>query len=138
MLHVEFWMASHFPIIMDGEADHTSRLSPAKNPSIFKNVTFLTFGVASPPRATASPHSPLSFFFESQFLVRLIIIRAHRDEGIGPPARPGPDFASLNATGLSCPRGASAAESASESRSRRTVVWASVRRLAPYGAKCGN
>ena len=81
---------------------------------------------------------PLSFFFESQFLVRLIIIRAHRDEGIGPPARPGPDFASLNATGLSYPRGASAAESASESRSRRTVVWASVRRLAPYGAKCGN
>ena len=77
-------------------------------------------------------------FFESQFLVRLIIIRAHRDEGIGPPARPGPDFASLNATGLSYPRGASAAESASESRSRRTVVWASVRRLAPYGAKCGN
>ena len=41
MLHVEFWMASHFPIIMDGEAGHTSRLSPAKNPSIFKNVTFL-------------------------------------------------------------------------------------------------
>ena len=62
MLHVEFWMASHFPIIMDGEADHTSRLSPAKNPSIFKNVTFLTFGVASPPRATASPHSPSPFF----------------------------------------------------------------------------
>ena len=68
MLHVEFWMASHFPIIMDGEADHTSRLSPAKNPSIFKNVTFLTFGVASPPRAAASPHSPSPSFSNPNFL----------------------------------------------------------------------
>ena len=68
MLHVEFWMASHSPIIMDGEADHTSRLSPAKNPSIFKNVTFLTFGVASRRARCLIAPFPLSFFSNPNFL----------------------------------------------------------------------
>ena len=68
MLHVEFWMASHFPLIMDGEAGHTSRLSRRQKSLHFQECHIPDlWGCLPAARCPIAPF-PLSFFSNPNFL----------------------------------------------------------------------